>query len=134
MAHQINAGSPVLAGVRAALVYLPLAVLSLIPWHTLRARERVSEQILAVNYRVWLQNSFDPVTHITCVLSHIASASGAIEAGLVLAVVHLTLTVAAGVISRTLAVVCVSSVHTVAAMMTELICLKTCDSKKNQLK
>lgn len=96
VANQINAGTSILTWMGAALVGLPLTVLSLIPWHT-----------------------------VACVSSHIAPAGGAIETGLVLAVVHLTLTVTASVINRALAVVCVPSVHAVTATMTKLICLKT---------
>lgn len=72
---------------------------------------------------------FDQATHVTRVSSHIAPAGGTIEAGFVLTVVHLTLAVAARVISGALAVVCVSCVNTVTTVITQIIRLKTCRIK-----
>lgn len=70
---------------------------------------------------------FDQATHVTHVASHVTPAGGAIKAGFVFTVVYLTLAVAACVIRRTFAVVCVPCVNTVATMITEIIRLKTCN-------
>lgn len=95
MADQVDAGASVLTGVRLALIDLHLAILPHVAWHT-----------------------------ITLVSSHISPAGGAIATGFVLTVVHLALTVASCVVCGTLAVVGVSSVHTVPSVMTQLVSLK----------
>lgn len=71
-------------------------------------------------------------THFTVVSSYVASAGGAVEAGFIFTVIHLTLTVAACVITRALAEVRVSRVDTVTAVMTELVRLKTYNTRRQR--
>ena len=49
VAHQINAGTAVLTGVRAALVYLRLADMSCKPWQALREHGTM-EQMSGLTY------------------------------------------------------------------------------------
>lgn len=60
-------------------------------------------------------------THVTLVASQVSPAGGAIAAGFVLAVVHVLLAVAAGVVGRTLAVVAVAHVDAVASVKAEVL-------------
>lgn len=61
-------------------------------------------------------------THVTLVASHVSPAGGAIAAGLVLAVVHLLVAVAPGVVGGALAIVAVPHVDAVAAVEAEILC------------
>lgn len=95
MSHQINASASVLARMRLALIDLYLAVLSSKAWHT-----------------------------VTLVSSHISPAGGTIAAWFVFAVVHLAFAIASSVISRTLTIVGIPSVHTVTTVVAKLVCLE----------
>lgn len=60
-------------------------------------------------------------THVTLVASHVSPAGGAIAAGFVLAVVHLLVAVAAGVVGWALAVVAVAHIDAVAGVQAEVV-------------
>lgn len=65
-------------------------------------------------------------THVALVASHVSPAGGAIAAGFVLAVVHLLVAVAAGVVGRAFAVVAVAHVDAVAGVQAEVVGWNPC--------
>lgn len=121
LAHQVDAAAPVLAGVRPALVYFGLAVVPLVSRHALCGR---NAQLVRARLR-WIVSftiyHLPEEPHLTGVTSHVRPAGGAVEAGFLLAVVHLALAVAADVVRLALAVVRVPRVHAVATVVAELV-------------